>query len=137
MEFLYDLETTPNEIVEHAFSKDRLDTKQMLINELEYNSSSFIQYLAEKLGFEENEEVLDNAYDIDLQDWEELLWTKDEGKPLSCEIDTHTNCAVVRCNVGINEEKFRSLVGLNDKMNTFGKSDVHTDKLTGKGEIKE
>lgn len=132
MEFLYDIETTPNEIVEHAFSKDRLDTKQMLINELEDNASDFIQYLAEKLGVEE--ERLNDAYDIDLQDWEELLWTKDEGKPLGCEIDTNSNCAIIRCRVGINEEKFRSLVGLNDKMNTFSKSDVHTDKSTGKGE---
>lgn len=136
MVFLWSSKTTVDEIVEHAFSKDRLDTKQMLMNELENNANDFVQYLARKLGVEE--EKLDKAYDIDLQDWEKLLYTKDEGKPLSCKIfaqNPYDRYAVVKYNVGINEEKFRSLVGLNDKMNTLGKSDVHTDKP--KGEIKE
>ena len=116
MEFSYGVETTTKDIVKAAFSKDSLNMKKMLMDELEYDSAYFIQDLAEHLGVDENS--LSGAYDITPKEWEDIINVKGDGTPSRFKINhTYNNRAILWCTVDIDDEKLRSLILANDKTN--------------------
>ena len=116
IEFSYGIEIKTKDIVKAAFSKDSLDMKKILMDELEYDSAYFIQDLAEHLGVDENS--LSGAYDITPKEWEDIINVKGDGTPSRFKINhTYNNRAILWCTVDIDDEKFRSLILANDKAN--------------------
>lgn len=116
IEFSYGIEIKTKDIVKAAFSKDSLDMKKMLMDELEYDSTYFIQDLAKHLDVDEDS--LSGAYDITPKEWEDIINVKGDGTPSKFKINhTYNNRAILWCTVDIDNEKLRSLILANNKAN--------------------
>lgn len=111
-EFSYDVDINPDFIVDYAFSNDRLDLNDILINEIEYNTEYFTNSLMYNLLYDEinngefNEELQDSLYkalnDIDIDEWRKIIRVSDYE---NYDIDMQNNRAIIGVRAELNMER--------------------------------
>ncbi len=89
VEFSYGIKIKPGAIVRAAFSKDSLDMKKMLMNELEYDPVYFVRKLVEHLGVDGDRDSLIGAcFYLTPKEWENIIKVKGDGTPSTFKVNT-------------------------------------------------